>query len=151
MKNLAGSDGWTRWLNVSHQANRSTAGAHHSTVSVVTAGTCWWAGPSVYNFVPRCKTPEMSQELPRQQNAQELNEHRKWSKSTWPTSIEIALKLVTYSCGGGLPVPSTAFGRTVPVSICIIGAKRLFGKYHWCWLSPYIHTLRPATTGSTLI
>jgi hypothetical protein len=45
MKNLAGSDGSTRWLNVSHQANRSTAGAHHSTVSVVTAGTCW-AGPS---------------------------------------------------------------------------------------------------------
>ncbi len=45
MKNLAGSDGSTRWLNVSHQANRSTAGAHRSTVSVVTAGTCW-AGPS---------------------------------------------------------------------------------------------------------
>ncbi len=45
MKNLAGSDGSTRWLNVSYQANRSTAGAHHSTVSVVTAGTCW-AGPS---------------------------------------------------------------------------------------------------------
>ena len=47
MKNLAGSDGSTRWLNVLHQANRSTAGAHHSTVSVVTAGTCW-AGPSCY-------------------------------------------------------------------------------------------------------
>ncbi len=46
MKNLAGSDGSTRWLNVSHQANRSTAGAHHSMVSVVTARTCW-AGPSV--------------------------------------------------------------------------------------------------------
>jgi hypothetical protein len=46
MKNLAGLDGSTQWLNVSHQANRSTAGAHHSsTVSVVTAGTCW-AGPS---------------------------------------------------------------------------------------------------------
>jgi hypothetical protein len=45
MKNLAGSDGSTRWLNVSYQANRNTAGAHHSTVSVVTAGTCW-AGPS---------------------------------------------------------------------------------------------------------
>jgi hypothetical protein len=45
MKNLAGSDGSTRWLNVSHQANRNTAGAHNSTVSVVTAGTCW-AGPS---------------------------------------------------------------------------------------------------------
>jgi hypothetical protein len=45
MKNLAGSDGSTRWLNVSHQANRSTAGAHHSTVSVKTAGTCW-VGPS---------------------------------------------------------------------------------------------------------
>jgi hypothetical protein len=45
MKNLAGSDGSTRLLNVSYQANRSTAGAHHSTVSVVTAGTCW-AGPS---------------------------------------------------------------------------------------------------------
>jgi hypothetical protein len=28
MKNLAGSDGSTRWLNVSHQANRSTAGVH---------------------------------------------------------------------------------------------------------------------------
>jgi hypothetical protein len=27
MKNLAGSDGLTRWLNVSHHANRSTAGA----------------------------------------------------------------------------------------------------------------------------
>jgi hypothetical protein len=45
MKNLAGSDGSTRLLNVSHQANRSTAGAHHSTVFVVTAGTSW-AGPS---------------------------------------------------------------------------------------------------------
>jgi hypothetical protein len=45
MKNLAGSDGSTQWLNVSHHANRSTAGAHHSTFSVVTAGTCW-AGPS---------------------------------------------------------------------------------------------------------
>jgi mRNA-degrading endonuclease HigB of HigAB toxin-antitoxin module len=45
MKNLASSDGSTRWLNVSHQANWSTTGAHHSTVSVVTAGTCW-AGPS---------------------------------------------------------------------------------------------------------
>jgi hypothetical protein len=45
MKNLAGLDGSTRRLNVSHQANRSTAGAHHSTVSVVTAGTCW-VGPS---------------------------------------------------------------------------------------------------------
>jgi hypothetical protein len=45
MKNLAGLDGSTRLLNVSHQANRSTAGAHHSTVSVVTAGTSW-AGPS---------------------------------------------------------------------------------------------------------
>jgi hypothetical protein len=32
MKNLAGSDGSTRWLNVSHQANRRTAGARHSTV-----------------------------------------------------------------------------------------------------------------------
>jgi hypothetical protein len=59
IKNLAGSDGSTRWLNVSHQANRSTAGAHHSTVSVVTAGTCW-AGPSctmqhvhAYNTVVR--------------------------------------------------------------------------------------------------
>jgi hypothetical protein len=51
IKNLAGSGGSTRWLNVSHQANRSTADAHHSTVSVVTAGTCW-AGPSRY-----CKTP----------------------------------------------------------------------------------------------
>jgi hypothetical protein len=40
MKNLAGSDGSTRWLNVSYQANRNTAGAHHSMVSVVTAGTC---------------------------------------------------------------------------------------------------------------
>jgi hypothetical protein len=28
VKNLAGLDGSTRWLNVSHQANRSTAGAH---------------------------------------------------------------------------------------------------------------------------
>jgi hypothetical protein len=28
MKNLAGSDGSTRLLNVSHQANRSMAGAH---------------------------------------------------------------------------------------------------------------------------
>jgi hypothetical protein len=28
MKNLAGSDGSTRLLNVSHQANWSTAGAH---------------------------------------------------------------------------------------------------------------------------
>jgi hypothetical protein len=37
MKNLAGSDGSIRWLSVSHQANRSTAGAHHSTVSVITA------------------------------------------------------------------------------------------------------------------
>jgi hypothetical protein len=45
IKNLAGSDGSTRRLNVSHQANRSTAGAHHSTVSVVMAGMCW-AGPS---------------------------------------------------------------------------------------------------------
>jgi hypothetical protein len=45
MKNLAGSDGSTRWLNVSYQANRSTAGVHHSTVLVVTAGMCW-AGPS---------------------------------------------------------------------------------------------------------
>ncbi len=44
-ENLAGSDGATRLLNVLHQANRSTAGAHHSTVSVVTAGTSW-AGPS---------------------------------------------------------------------------------------------------------
>jgi hypothetical protein len=41
MKNLAGSDGSTRWLNVSHQANQRTAGAHHATVSVVTAGTSW--------------------------------------------------------------------------------------------------------------
>jgi hypothetical protein len=45
MKNLAGSDGSTQRLNVSHQANRSTAGAHHTTVSVETAETCW-AGPS---------------------------------------------------------------------------------------------------------
>jgi hypothetical protein len=45
MKNLADSDGSTRLLSVSHQANQSTAGAHHSTVSVVTAGTCW-ARPS---------------------------------------------------------------------------------------------------------
>jgi hypothetical protein len=45
MKNLASSDGSTRWLNVSHQANWSTTGAHHSTVSVVTTGTCW-VGPS---------------------------------------------------------------------------------------------------------
>jgi hypothetical protein len=45
MKNLAGSDGSTRLLNVSHQANRSTAGAHNSTVSVITAGTSR-AGPS---------------------------------------------------------------------------------------------------------
>jgi hypothetical protein len=44
MKNLAGSDGSTGWLNVSYQANRSTAGAHHSTVSDVTAGTC---GPDI--------------------------------------------------------------------------------------------------------
>jgi hypothetical protein len=50
MKNLAASDGSTQWLNVSNQANRSTAGAHHSTVSVVTAGTCW-AGPSRYSKV----------------------------------------------------------------------------------------------------
>jgi hypothetical protein len=50
MKNLAGSDGSTRWLNVSHQANWSTAGAHHSTVSVITAGTCW-TGPS---WSPAC-------------------------------------------------------------------------------------------------
>ena len=51
MKNLAGSDGSTLWLNVSHQANRSTAGAEHSTVSVVTTGKCW-AGPSwdIRNF-----------------------------------------------------------------------------------------------------
>ncbi len=47
MKNLAGSDGSTRWLNVSHQANRSTVGARHSTVSVETAGTSW-AGPSCF-------------------------------------------------------------------------------------------------------
>ena len=45
MKSLASSDGSTGRLNVSHQANRSTTGAHHTTVSVVTAGTCW-AGPS---------------------------------------------------------------------------------------------------------
>ena len=45
IKNLAGSDGSTRCRNVLHQANRSTAGAHHSTVSFVQAGTCW-AGPS---------------------------------------------------------------------------------------------------------
>jgi hypothetical protein len=45
IKNLAGLDGSTRWLNVSHQANRSTADAHHSTVSVDAAGACW-AGPS---------------------------------------------------------------------------------------------------------
>ena len=38
-------DGSTWWLNVSHHSNRSTAGAHHSMVSVVMAGTCW-AGPS---------------------------------------------------------------------------------------------------------
>ncbi len=57
MKNLAGSDGSSRWLDVLHQANRSRAGAHHSTVSVVTAGTCW-AVPSrdmhsvcVYGYV----------------------------------------------------------------------------------------------------
>ena len=49
MKNLAGSDGSTWWLNVLHQANRSTAGAHHSTVSVETAGMCW-AGPSCKNI-----------------------------------------------------------------------------------------------------
>ena len=53
MINLAGSDGSTRWLNVSHQANRSTAGAHHSTVSVITAGTCW-AGPSRGGFFRAC-------------------------------------------------------------------------------------------------
>jgi hypothetical protein len=41
MKNLGGSDGSTRWLNVSHQANRSTAGVHHSTDSVKTAETYW--------------------------------------------------------------------------------------------------------------
>jgi hypothetical protein len=41
MKNLADLDGSTQWLNVLHQANRSTVGAHHSTVSFVTAGTCW--------------------------------------------------------------------------------------------------------------
>jgi hypothetical protein len=41
MKSLAGLDRSTRWLNVLHQANRSTAGAHHSTDSVKTAGTCW--------------------------------------------------------------------------------------------------------------
>ncbi len=58
MKNLAGSDGSTRWLNVSYQANRSTAGAHHSTVSVVTAGTCW-AGPSWL-----CTGPYILQEGP---------------------------------------------------------------------------------------
>jgi hypothetical protein len=53
MKNLAGLDGSTRWLHVSHQANQSTAGAHHSTVSFVTAGTCW-AGPSRnYRWVHR--------------------------------------------------------------------------------------------------
>jgi hypothetical protein len=40
-ENLAGSDGSTQWLNVLYQANRSTAGVHQSTVSVVTAGTCW--------------------------------------------------------------------------------------------------------------
>jgi hypothetical protein len=45
MKNLAGLDGSIQWLNVLHQANRSIAGAHHSTVSVVTTGTCW-ARPS---------------------------------------------------------------------------------------------------------
>ena len=45
MKNLAGLDGSTQWLNVLHQANRSTVGAHHSTVSVVKTGTCR-AGPS---------------------------------------------------------------------------------------------------------
>ena len=48
MKNLAVSDGSTRLLNVLHQANQSTAGAHNSTVSVVTAGTSW-AGPSCLN------------------------------------------------------------------------------------------------------
>ncbi len=51
MKNLSGSDGSTRWLNVSYQANRSTACAHHSTVSVVTAGTCW-GGPSSFQEGP---------------------------------------------------------------------------------------------------
>jgi hypothetical protein len=45
MKNLAGLDGSTQWLNVVYQANWSTADTHHSTVSVLTAGTCW-AGPS---------------------------------------------------------------------------------------------------------
>jgi hypothetical protein len=45
MKNFAGVDGSTVRLNVSHQANQRTAGALHSTVSVVTAGTSW-AGPS---------------------------------------------------------------------------------------------------------
>ena len=38
---LWGSDGLTQWLNVLQQANRSTAGAHQSTVSVIAAGTCW--------------------------------------------------------------------------------------------------------------
>jgi hypothetical protein len=45
MKNLAGLDGSTQWLNVLQKANQRTAGARHSTVSLVTAGTCW-AGPS---------------------------------------------------------------------------------------------------------
>jgi hypothetical protein len=52
MKSLASSDGSTGRLNVSHQANRSTTGAHHTTVSVVTAGTCW-AGPSWWTNLHR--------------------------------------------------------------------------------------------------
>ena len=41
MKNLAGSDGSTQRLNFLHPVKLSTAGAHDSTVSVLTAGMCF--------------------------------------------------------------------------------------------------------------
>jgi hypothetical protein len=51
MKILAGSDGSKRWQNILHQANQSTAGAHHSTVSVETAGASF-VGPSEGHLAP---------------------------------------------------------------------------------------------------